>query len=327
MSEILFSGIRPTGNVHIGNYLGAVKNWVALQDKYTSYFCIVDYHAIISAYEPAEMPGKIKNMAASLLACGIDPEKATLFVQSDVPEHTELNWILGSVTSFNWLTGMIQFKEKSDHQADNVNAGLFCYPVLQTADIALYKSLHVPVGEDQVQHIELARDIIRKFNSLYGEILIEPKALITEAKRVMGTDGINKMSKSLNNYLAVTDSAEEIFNKLRPAVTDTARMRRTDPGTPEKCNVYLSYHKNFSDQETLNEVQEGCTSARIGCIDCKKMLFRNMEKELLPIREKYQELINRKGYIEEVLAEGAAKAGAVAKETIKTVKSSLGLKL
>jgi tryptophanyl-tRNA synthetase len=325
MSEKLFSGIRPTGDIHIGNYLGAIKNWQKLQNNYDSFFSIVDYHGITTPFHPDEMRARIKEMAIGILSCGIDPEKSTLFVQSKVSEHTELAWILSSVTSFNWLSGMIQFKEKSEQHPENINTALFCYPVLQTADIALYKANHVPVGEDQLQHIELARDVIRKFNYIYGDVLVEPKAIITEAKRIMGLDGSSKMSKSLGNYISVTDSSEDIFKKLRPAVTDPARIRKTDTGTPEKCNVYTSYHLNFSNQETLEKVREGCTTASIGCIDCKKMLHQNMDEHLTPIREKYHEIINKAGYVEEVLDYGSKKAKEVASKTLYDVKKRMGL--
>jgi tryptophanyl-tRNA synthetase len=325
MSSILFSGIRPTGEIHIGNYLGAIKNWTELQEKYNSYFSIVDYHAITTPFTPAEMKAKIREMAIGIIACGVNPDKCVLFVQSMVPQHTELNWLLSSVTSYNWLTGMIQFKEKSEMHPENVNTGLFCYPVLMTADIALYKAKKVPVGEDQIQHIEFARDVIRKFNATYGEILIEPEALITQAKRIMGLDAVNKMSKSLNNDISIIDSSETIMQKLRPAVTDVARIKRTDPGTPEKCNVYMSYHLNFSDAETLNTVREGCTTASIGCIDCKKLLHKSMDLHLSPIREKYHEIIGQKGYIEAVLDEGARKARETSGTTLDEVKESMGL--
>jgi len=320
----LFSGIRPTGEMHIGNYLGAIKNWVDIQDKYESYFSVADYHAI-TTHNAKEMPQAVRNMVIGILACGIDPEKSVLFVQSKVPQHTELSWLLGTVTNVNWLTGMIQFKEKSEKQAENVNAGLLCYPILQTADIALYKSNVVPVGEDQLQHIELARDVIRKFNYVYGDTLVEPTALITETKRIMGLDAVNKMSKSLNNYISISDSSSVIFDKLRPAVTDTARMRKSDAGTPEKCNVYMSYHKSFSDAETLKEVQDGCTNAKIGCIDCKKMLHRNMDIHLEPIRTRYNDLITRQDYVDDILTEGYKKARLIADKTIIEVKTAMGL--
>jgi len=324
MKEILFSGIRPTGTIHIGNYLGAISSWVNLQEKYESYFSIVDYHAITTNYNFKEMQNLIKEMFISILACGIDLSKSTLFVQSKVSEHTELSWILSCVTNYNWLTGMIQFKEKSSQNPENVNLGLLSYPVLQTADISLYKAKYVPVGEDQLQHIELARDIIRKFNNLYGETLIEPIPIITESKRIMGLDSVNKMSKSLNNYIAITDDSKEIFAKLKTAVTDTARTRKSDPGEPERCNIYLSFHKNFSSKEDLLEVEEGCRNAKIGCIDCKKILHKNMVEKLSPIKEKYEE-ISKDKYIYDLLEVGNKKAKEKAQNVLKEVKYKIGL--
>lgn len=324
--ETLFSGIRPTGDIHIGNYLGAVKNWVNLQDKYNSFFSVVDLHAITTPFEPAEMQNLIKEMSKVIIACGVDPNKSPLFVQSHVPQHIELSWLLSTVTNFNWLTGMIQFKEKSEQHPEHINAALFAYPVLQAADIALYKAKKVPVGEDQLQHIELARDVVRKFNYLYKQdILTEPDAVITESKRIQGLDGSAKMSKSLGNYISVIDSSEVLFQKLKPAVTDTARVRKSDAGNPEKCNVYTSYHKNFSDDQTLSEVREGCTKATMGCIDCKKLLHKSMDNALSPIREKYHEISSQKGYIEDVLSTGASRAISVAENTVKEVKAVMGL--
>jgi tryptophanyl-tRNA synthetase len=324
--ETLFSGIRPTGDIHIGNYLGAVKNWVDLQDSYKSYFSIVDFHAVTTPFEPSEMQKLIKEMSTVIVACGVDPNKAVLFVQSHVPQHLELSWLLSTVTNFNWLTGMIQFKEKSEQHPEHINAALFSYPVLQAADIAIYKAKKVPVGEDQLQHIELARDVVRKFNYNYKQnVLIEPDAVITTAKRIQGLDGSAKMSKSLGNYISVIDPSDVLFQKLRPAVTDSARVRKSDAGDPNKCNVYTSYHTNFSDEETLKEVREGCTQATMGCIDCKKLLHKNMDKALTPIREKYHEISSQKGYIEEILNDGANKAKAIAIDTLNEVKGVMGL--
>ncbi|GIW21090.1 MAG: tryptophan--tRNA ligase [Candidatus Sericytochromatia bacterium] len=324
MKEILFSGIRPTGGIHIGNYLGAISNWVRLQDKYESFFCIVDYHAITTPYDIKELRKLIKDMFISILACGIDLNKSTLFIQSKVSEHTELAWILSCITNYNWLTGMIQFKEKSSHNPENINTGLLSYPILQTADITLYKAKYVPVGEDQLQHIELARDIVRKFNYIYGDTLIEPKPIITESKRIMGLDAVNKMSKSLNNYIGITESSEEIFSKLKTAVTDTARVRKTDPGDPQKCNVYISFHKNFSTQEDLMNIEDGCKNAKIGCIDCKKILHKNMLNRLSPIREKYQEISKNKD-IDDLIELGNKKAKEKAKNVLNEIKEKIGL--
>jgi tryptophanyl-tRNA synthetase len=212
--ETVFSGIQPSGELHLGNYLGAVRSWVALQQQYRCFYCIVDYHAITQPYEPAEMAARARAMAIDLLACGVDPERATLFVQSAVPEHTELAWALASVTPFGELGRMTQFKDKSEHQPDNINAGIFMYPVLQTADILLYGATRVPVGEDQRQHLELAREIVRRFNARFGDTFAEPQPLFSTTPKILGLDGQAKMSKSLGNTIGITESPESIYGKL-----------------------------------------------------------------------------------------------------------------
>ena len=233
--ETVFSGIQPSGELHLGNYLGAVRNWVELQDRYRCFYCVVDYHAITQPYDAATMPARVRAMAVQLLACGIDPEKSTLFVQSAVPEHTELAWALSAVAPFGELGRMTQFKDKSEHQPDNINAGLFMYPVLQAADVLLYGATRVPVGEDQRQHLELAREIVRRFNARFGETFAEPQPLFSTTPKILGLDGQAKMSKSLGNTIALAESEAAIWDKLRTAATDPARVKRTDPGTPEKC--------------------------------------------------------------------------------------------
>src|SRR5687768_6735331 len=248
MSRI-FSGIQPSGSLHIGNYLGAVKNWVELQHKYESFFCIVDYHAITVPYEPADLRARTADMALSLLAAGLDPAKCTIFVQSRVPEHTELAWIFNTITPLGELERQTQFKEKSQRQ-ESVAAGLLNYPVLQAADILLYKADTVPVGEDQVQHLELSREVARRWNARFGEgFFPEPQARLTPTRRIMGLDGQAKMSKSLGNTVGLLEEPPSIWEKLRPAVTDPARVRKTDPGTPEICNIF-HLHKAFSPAET-----------------------------------------------------------------------------
>jgi tryptophanyl-tRNA synthetase len=322
--ETVFSGIQPSGELHLGNYLGAVRNWVDLQGKYRCFYSIVDYHAITQPYEPAELPGRTRAMAIDLLACGIDPDRATLFVQSAVPEHTELAWALASVTPFGELGRMTQFKDKSEHHPDNVNAGLFTYPVLQAADILLYGATRVPVGEDQRQHLELAREIVRKFNARFGETFVEPQPLFSNTPKILGLDGQAKMSKSLGNTIALSESDPAIWDKLRTAATDPARVKRTDPGTPEKCNIY-TLHKFFSGPERQAEVHTGCTTAGIGCIDCKKMLLEGVKVDLARIRERGEALRADPGKVDEILARGAAQARAVAIETMKRVRQRLGL--
>jgi len=324
MSRI-FSGIQPSGELHIGNYLGAVKNWVALQGQFESIFCIVDYHAITVAYEPAALRQRRREMAVSLLASGIDPSRATLFVQSTVPEHTELQWIFNTVTPLGELERQTQFKDKSGRQ-ESVMAGLLNYPVLQAADILLYRADSVPVGEDQLQHLELSRVVARGWNARYATddapYFPEPKALLTPTRRIMGLDGQGKMSKSMGNTIGLLESSDEVWAKLRPAMTDPARVRKTDPGTPEVCNIY-HLHKAFSPPETVDEVARNCSTAAWGCVECKRVLHANMETELVPIRARAAELRERPADV--ALATGARRARATAQETIAEVKERMGL--
>lgn len=322
----IFSGIQPSGELHIGNYLGAVKNWVRLQTEFESIFCIVDYHAIIAAYEPAQFRQRRHDMAVSLLAAGIDPSKATLFVQSAVPAHTELAWILSTVTPLGELERQTQFKDKSQKQ-ESINAGLLNYPVLQAADILLYRADRVPVGEDQVQHLELSRVVARRWNNAFSpdkDYFPEPQPLLTPNRRIMGLDGQAKMSKSLGNTIGLLESPESVWEKLRPAMTDPARVRRTDPGTPEICNIY-HLHKAFSPPETVTHVAQQCSTAGWGCIDCKKVLLASMETELVPIRARAKELAAHPKRVDAALAEGAERAGKLAGETLGQVRSAMGI--
>src|SRR5882672_4571278 len=339
MSRI-FSGIQPSGSLHIGNYLGAVKNWVELQHKYESFFCIVDYHAITVPYAPADLRARTADMALSLLAAGLDPSKCTLFVQSMVPEHTELAWIFNTLTPLGELERQTQFKDKASRE-ESIPAGLLNYPVLQAADILLYRAELVPVGEDQVQHLELSREIARKWNARFdvpspgknllrtGEIepsgfFPEPRALLTPAKRIMGLDGQAKMSKSLGNTIDLLESPESVWEKLRPAVTDPARVRRSDPGTPEVCNIY-HLHKAFSPPATVEHVAVQCRTAGWGCIDCKKVLHESMERELAPIRARAKEIAANPKKMQADLARGAEHARVEAHKTMKEVKKKMGL--
>jgi tryptophanyl-tRNA synthetase len=323
----IFSGIQPSGELHIGNYLGAVKNWVTLQSQYDSLFCIVDYHAITVPYEPADLRQRTRDMAISLLASGIDPSVCTLFVQSMVPEHTELAWIFNTVTPLGELERQTQFKEKAGRQ-ESVVAGLLNYPVLQAADILLYRADLVPVGEDQVQHLELSREVARRWNAKFAPedapYFPEPKPLLTPTRRIMGLDGQAKMSKSLGNTVGLLEDPASVWEKLRPAVTDPKRVRRTDPGTPEVCNIY-HLHKAFSPAATVEHVAVQCSTAGWGCIDCKKVLFESIETELRPIRERAAEVRSRADELDEILAAGAAAARARASETLREVKEMMGL--
>lgn len=322
--ERLFSGIQPTGEIHIGNYLGAIKNWVALLDQYECFFCIVDYHAITIPYPPEEMAGRIRETAKVNIACGLDPKKCILFVQSEVPEHTELCWILGTLTPIAFLERMTQFKDKALQHRANVNAGLFNYPVLQAADILLYKASAVPVGEDQAQHLELGRDIARKFNRTFGETFPEPRTLFGEAPRIMGLDGKFKMSKSKDNYIALLDSKEVLWEKLRGAVTDENRKRRRDPGNPCVCNIF-SLHSLLTLPERIKEIEEGCRTAGIGCVDCKKILLDSLVKTLAPIQEKKKALDQEEGILNSFFEEGKKRAGRIAKETMEEVRDKIGV--
>ncbi len=327
MTPRVFSGIQPSGDLHIGNYLGAVQNWVAIQRQYASVFCIVDYHAITVPYEPADLRTRTREMAISLLAAGIDPEVATLFVQSAVPEHTELAWIFNTITPLGELERQTQFKEKAQRQ-ESVSAGLLNYPVLQAADILLYRAEVVPVGEDQVQHLELSREVARRWNARFAPpdapFFQEPQPLLTPTRRIMGLDGQAKMSKSLGNTVGLLEPPDDVWAKLRPAVTDPKRIRRTDPGTPEVCNIY-HLHRAFNPEQTVEHVAVQCRAAGWGCLDCKRVLFEGMERTLVPIRERAAEIRASPGRIEEVLRGGAAAARAIARETLRSVKHMMGL--
>jgi len=322
----IFSGIQPSGELHIGNYLGAVKNWVELQHSYDCIFCIVDYHAITVPYEPSDLRRRTIDMAVSLLAAGLDPEKCTVFVQSHVPEHTELAWIFNTVTPIGEMERQTQFKDKAQRQ-ESVVAGLLNYPVLQAADILLYRADSVPVGEDQVQHLELSREIARKWNARFAggeEFFPEPKPLLTATRRVMGLDGQSKMSKSMGNTVGLLEPFDAVWEKLRPAVTDPKRVRRTDPGTPEVCNIF-HLHKAFSPPETVEHVAVMCSTAGWGCIDCKRVLLEGMQRELEPIHERARELRANPNRVREVLAAGAERCRTAARETMGYVKEKMGL--
>jgi tryptophanyl-tRNA synthetase len=324
MKKRLFSGIQPTGCVHIGNYFGAIKNWINLADDYESVFSIVDYHAITIEYDTKTMQERIMDAVATNIAAGLDPNKCNLFVQSHIPEHLELAWIFNSVTNIGSLERMTQFKQKSKQHEKNINSGLFIYPVLQAADIMLYKAEAVPIGDDQLQHLELTREIVRKFNHRYGNIFPECKDLVTPTPRVRGLDGEAKMSKSLNNYISLTEEADILKKKIMPAKTDENRQRRTDPGNPDICNVY-SLHKLVTDKNKLAEINEGCRNASIGCVDCKKQLISNMEILIAPIREKKNELLKDKDYLSDILKTSVKNLKPIAEATIGEVKEAMGL--
>lgn len=323
----IFSGIQPSGELHIGNYLGAVKNWVQLQHQFETYICIVDYHAITLPYEAPDLRRRTHEMAVGLLAAGIDPAKCTLFVQSQVPEHTELAWIFNTLTPYGELERQVAFKDKAARQ-EQVMAGIFNYPVLQAADILIYLADLVPVGEDQVQHLELSRVIARNWNSRFSPeapFFPEPQPRLTPTRRIVGLDGQAKMSKSIGNTIGLLEEPDAIWEKLRPAPTDPARQRKTDKGDPDKCPVIYQLHRAFSPEATVREVETKCREAGWGCIDCKKALLTNVVNELTPIRERAKELNANPDKITQALEMGAKKARVHAQETLAAVKEKMGL--
>lgn len=321
----VFSGARPTGRQHLGNYLGAIQNYVALQKDYDCVYCIVDVHALTTVETTQDLHLNTFEMALDWLAAGIRPDESILFVQSHVPEVMELHTYLSMVTQFGKLTDLPTFKEKVRQQPDNVNYGLLGYPVLMTADIVLYKTDIVPVGIDQAPHLEFAREIVRSFNYRYNtKCLIEPQVKHTEILKVVGIDGKDKMSKSLNNHIELASTPEETTKRVREMVTDPARMKKTDPGNPDICNVF-TMHKIFSPQEEVDMINVECRKAGIGCVDCKLRFANNLNKHLEPFRAKRNELASQESYVKDVLNDGAKRAGAIAKETMKEVREAMQL--
>ena len=321
----VFSGARPTGRQHLGNYLGAIQNYVALQDDYDCVYCIVDVHALTTVETTQDLKQNTSEMVLDWLAAGIRPDETIVFVQSHVPEVMELHTYLSMVTQFGKLTDLPTFKDKVRQQPENVNYGLVGYPVLMTADIVLYKTDIVPVGIDQAPHLEFAREIVRSFNYRYNtKVLIEPQVKHTEIKKVLGIDGKEKMSKSLNNHIELASTPEETTSRVREMVTDPARMKRTDPGNPDVCNVY-TMHKIFSPQADVEMVNVECRRAGIGCVDCKKLLAKNLNNHLEPFRARRAEFASKPGYVQAVLEDGATRARAIAKKTMEEVRQAMQL--
>ena len=324
MKGRVFSGARPTGRQHIGNYLGAIQNYVKLQQDYECIYCIVDVHALTTLEDTDKLQENIREMMHDWLAAGLDPQRSILFVQSHVPQVMELHTLLSMVTPLGWLTRVATFKEKARLQPENINYGLVGYPVLMTADIVLYKAETVPVGEDQLPHLELAREIVRRFNNIFGPTFPEPQAKLTDAPIILGLDGVNKMSKSLNNEIELAASPEETRERVMGAFTDPARKYRRDKGHPDRCNVF-TLHDCFSPKGQANDIFHHCLEAKIGCVECKGALARSINKELEPFRERRAALVARPQYIEEVIADGARRAHAIATETLREVKERMGL--
>lgn len=321
----VFSGARPTGRQHLGNYLGAVKNYVGMQDEYDCVYCIVDVHALTTIETTESIKHSTQEMALDWLAAGIRPEESILFIQSHVPQVMELHTYLSMVTPLGKLTDLPTFKDMIRQHPDNVNYGLLGYPVLMTADIVLYKADVVPVGIDQAPHVEFAREIVRSFNYRYNtKVLIEPQIKHTEVLKVLGTDGKEKMSKSLNNHIELASTPAETQQRVMQMVTDPQRMRRTDPGNPDVCNVF-SMHKLFSTSAEVESINRDCRTASLGCVDCKKLFAANLNKNLEPFRARRAELEGKHGYVQNILEDGANRARVIAAKTISEVREALQL--
>jgi len=322
----VLSGTRPTGKLHIGHLYGAIKNYVALQDEYDCFYTVVDWHALTSEYEdPRIIKESTYEIVADWLAAGLDPNKCTIFIQSHVKQHAELHLLLSMIVPIPWLERVPSYKEQQVQLVDKdlSTYGFLGYPLLQTADIIIYKAECVPVGEDQVPHIELAREIVRRFNRLYGNVFPEPQALLTEIPIIPGTDG-RKMSKSYNNTILLSDAENEIKDKVLKMVTDPQRTHRHIPGNPDICPVYY-LHKVFSSEQVKSTVNTECRRAGIGCVDCKKMLLEGMLAVLVPFRDKRTKYITDKDYIKDILREGNKKARIIAEQTMEEVRRAMSL--
>ena len=318
--------MRPSGKLHLGHYLGVLVNWKRLQEENDCFYFVADWHALTTEYDrTAVIRESIDDMVIDWLASGIDPLKATLFIQSNVPQHAELHLLLSMITPLPWLERNPTYKEQLREQTtrDLHTYGFLGYPVLQAADILMYDAELVPVGIDQVPHLELSREIARRFNFLYKEVFAIPQAYLTETPKIMGTDN-RKMSKTYGNAIMLSDTAEEVWGKVKPMVTDPARVRRTDPGNPEICNVF-AYHKIFSDEETVRKVDVGCRTAGIGCIECKKWMYDHMETVLAPIRARRKEIVERGVSVRQILGEGTERARAIAEKKMKEVREAVGI--
>jgi tryptophanyl-tRNA synthetase len=321
-SERVFSGVQPSGLPHLGNYLGAFRNYIALQEGGNAIYCIVDYHALTSTHDSELIRRSTYEMALGLLALGLDPERAILFRQSDRPEHAELAYLLSTVVPVSWVERTPSFKEKKRTQPDDINHALLTYPVLQTADIAIYKARYVPVGKDQAAHLELAREIVRAFNSRYGDVFVEPEAVFTDSPIVKGTDGVNKMSKSLGNVVEIFADETTLRKQVTSMVTDTQRILRTDPGRPEVCNVCQMHRFVSPDYE---QIWEGERTARTGCVDTKQLLAERILSTFAEARARREELAAKPGYVDEILRAGADKLAPLAAQTMAEVHERMGL--
>jgi tryptophanyl-tRNA synthetase len=322
---VIFSGMRPTGPIHLGNLEGALRNWVALQDEYELYCGIVDLHALTTDYEDtSRLADYVRQMAIDFIAAGIDPERATILVQSQVREHAELHLLLSMITPVGWLERVPTYKEKvEDLHGAAPGYGLLGYPVLMAADILLYRADTVPVGQDQLPHLELTREIARRFNYLYGEVFPEPAAKVTEYAVLPGLDG-RKMSKSYDNLIYIAEDPESIRAKVRNMFTDPSRIYRTDPGHPDVCPVF-TYHSIYTESALTRQIEQDCRGARTGCVECKEKLAQDIVAALAPIRERHRELEAQPGVVEQILHQGAERARRVARGTMAVVRQAMKL--
>ncbi len=324
MNQYILSGLRPTGRVHLGNYFGAIRNWIRLQDQYTCFYFVADWHALTSDYaDPSAIHQSTFDAVADWLAAGMDPKKCTIFLQSEIKEHAELHLLLSMVTPIPWLERVPTFKDQQEQMVDkDLNTyGFLGYPLLQTADIIIYRANHVPVGEDQVSHLELSREIVRRFNNFYGDVFPEPQPLLTQTPKVPGLDG-RKMSKSYNNTIGLTASADEIRALVMTMFTDPNRIRRSDPGNPDICNLF-QFHKLFSDDATIARVDRECRAAQIGCVDDKRLLAEIMVEQLRPIRERREQIDRDPSIVWDTLSEGNRRARQRAGETMELVRKAM----
>ncbi len=325
-SKRVLSGMQASGKMHLGNYHGALENWVSLQDEYQCFFFIADWHALTTLFnEPGKIREHTREYGIDLLACGLDPDKCTIFIQSEILQHAELAQLLSMLTPVPWLERVPTYKDKKKELSnkDLSSFGFLGYPVLQAADIAIYMANFVPVGEDQLPHLELTREIIRRFNHIYGDTLIEPKGLLTQTKVLPGLDG-RKMSKSYGNAVYLSDDDETVRKKFMGAVTDPQRERRKDPGRPEVCNIF-AYHRLYTAQERLKEIDADCRTAQMGCVDCKKELISRFFEKFADIRSKRRELESNLPYVRDVLDAGAKKAREQAEQTMVSVREAMKL--
>ncbi len=320
------SGMRPTGPLHLGHYFGALRNWVPMQDSTSAFFFVADWHALTSDYADTSRLGEfVRELVTDWLAAGLDPEKSVIFRQSRVPQHAELNLLLGMITPVSWLERNPTYKEQQQEitTKDLGNFGFLGYPVLMAADILLYRPKWVPVGQDQLPHLELTREIARRFNGFYGSIFPEPEARLTPAAKCPGLDG-RKMSKSYGNSIYLRDTMDDIAPKVRGMFTDKARLRKSDPGNPEVCNLF-PYHELMTDAETRAEISAGCRSAGLGCVDCKKIFLQSLERFLTPLHERRAVYAGSPARVDEIIEEGNRKALLEAQKTMQLVREAVKL--